>query len=468
MFENAKWIAKNNSINMLPAPLIRKGITVCKDIKSAKLSVCGLGYAVYNINGKTVTEDVLLTPMPPIKVIKTLKATKINDKVYDIGQNISGWAKIKTSGNVGTEITLKYAEKLNDDGSIDNEHINKFTKDDMAHCDKYILKGNGIEEWEPRFAYHGFRYVEVTNAPEDFELVGRVVNTDIATIGEFECSDEMLNKIHDASKWSTLTNYHGIPTDCPHREQNGWTGDALLSAEQALMNFDMVASYKKWLNDFKDVQRPNGQLPGIIPTSSWGYNWGSGPAWDSSLILIPYYIYNYTGDKSAIEQMWDNMELYMDYMASMAEDYIVDFGLGNWCPPPNSKICEAIVTDTAYYYANAITMAKCAKVLNNGGEEYRILAENVRDAFRAKFIKDGIVMGDCQTSIACGIYQGLYNNDEIPFTVKRLVELIDEKDGHIDCGILGTKYIFSALSDNGYADVDYKMIINPTMPSYAF
>ncbi len=599
MFEKAKWITKEYTMEERPAPLLRKTFDIDKAIKSAVLNACGLGYGVYFINGKKVTEDVLITPvtkydarllystydvsdlvktganvvgsilgngwyndlagawnyeksswrdcpklilqidivyedgskqtiisdsswkvfdspilvnhsrsgevydarceiegwcssnfddgiwgnaivcrgaggtfsqtkMPPIRIAKTLKATRISEHVFDLGQNISGWAKIKVQGTAGTKISMLYAECLNEDGTINNVEMNKFNREMMPHGDKYILKGIGIEEYEPSFAYHGFRYIHVDNIPEYFEIEGRVVHTDLDIIGNFECSDQMLNKIHSATRWSTLTNYHGFPTDCPQREQNGWTGDALVSAEQSIMNYDMLEAYRKWLDDFKDVQRPNGQIPGIVPTSNWGYNWGSGPAWDSFLILVPYYVFNITGDKSLIEQMWDNMVLYMEFMDSMAEDYIVNYGLGDWCPPKTSKVCETVVTDTAYYYKNAQTMAICAELIGKDGSKYIELAKNIKKAFRDRFIKAGIVLGDNQTSIACGIYQGLYNEDEVPNAAKRLAELVREKDYHIDCGILGTKYIFSALSDNGYADLAYKMVVNPTMPSYAY
>lgn len=599
MFEKAKWIAGQNDINTASSPIFRKNIFIEKEVKSATLNVCGLGYGIYYLNGKKVTEDVLITPLTrfdkrvlysvfdakplldvgencigvvlgngwyndiattwdydkaswrhhpklvfqldvtytdgtedsfvsnsswkcfdgpivynhvrcgeiydarlevdgwnyvgfddnswtnayvcrspggvlepakhnPIRVIKTLQAKSKIGNVYDFGQNISGWVRIKTNGERGTEVFLEYSERLNDDGSLNTDNINMFNHDKMKHSDMYILKGEGMEIWEPSFVYHGFRYVKVENAPDDFEIEASVVHTDLDIIGEFECSDEMLNKIHTATRWSTLTNYHGIPTDCPHREQNGWTGDAQLSAEQALMNYDIVECYKKWLIDFKDVQRPSGQLPGIIPSAGWGYNWGSGPAWDSSVILIPYYIYYYTGDKSAIEQMWDNMKLYMVYLESMSEDYTVNFGLGDWLPPPNAKICPVEVTDTAYYYVNAKTMAECAKVLGEDSKAYEELAIKIRSAFRSKFIKNGVVKGHCQTSIACGIYQGLYEEEEIPAAAAYLAKLVEEKDYHIDCGILGAKYIFSALSENGYADVIYKMVVNPIMPSYAY
>jgi len=467
-------IVSNSSWKTADGPIIYNHVR-CGELYDARMEIAGWNEVDFDDNlwrnafvcrgAGGVFEPVII---PPIRIVKTLSVKSKIGNVYDFGQNISGWVKIRVKGKRGSEIKIKYSERLNADGSIDTENINMFNFDELKHTDIYILKGEGTEEWEPSFVYHGFRYVEVLNATDDFEIEARVVHTDINIIGEFECSDDMLNKIHNAARWSTLTNYHGIPTDCPHREQNGWTGDALLSAEQALMNYDIAQCYKKWLRDFKDVQRPNGQLPGIIPTSAWGYNWGSGPAWDSAIILIPYYIYFYTGDKSAIEDMWDNMKLYMAYLDSMSEDDIVNFGLGDWCSPENAKVCSSDVTDTAYYYVDAKIMAYCAKALGRESKSFEELAAKIKKAFRERFINDGIVEGDCQTSIACGIYQGLYEPKEIPAAAAYLAKLVEEKDYHIDCGILGTKYIFTALSDNGYADIAYKMVVNPTMPSYAY
>lgn len=405
--------------------------------------------------------------LPPIRIIRVLTPRDLGGGVYDFGENISGWAKIKGSAPSGHEVSLHYSE-LYRNGDIDNEEITKFIKGELKHCDKYIFKGKGREVWEPRFSYHGFRYVKVENAPSDFEITACVLHTDLETIGEFECSDDMLNRIHEAARRSTLTNYHSIPTDCPHREQNGWTGDALLSCEQSLYNFNMISAYKKWLNDFKDVQRPNGQLPGIIPTSNWGYNWGSGPAWDSALIQIPWHVYEFTGDSSLILDMWENMKRYMGYLYSMQEDWMVDFGLGDWEAPVDTIPCPTKVTDTAYYYADAKIMEKCAKVLGEDPGPWEVLSENIRRAFRENLIKDGIVLGNCQTSLACGIYQGLYNPEEIPLAAEKLAELVKKNGYHIDCGILGTKYIFSALSENGYGEVAYQMVINPEYPSYAY
>ena len=600
MFQGAKWIAANSNIKEIqPAPLFRKTFILEKAVKSASLYVCGLGLGCYYLNGKSVTEDVMLTPIskydtrvyynvfnvkellkegenvlgcilgngwyfvtyhrwdyyipqwrshpklllrlevayqdgtmyevvsdsswktaesaiiynedkrgeifdarlyderwnragfddsswknaficrgpggllyemnfPPIRITKTFKAKRISEHVYDIGQNISGWVRIAVRGKRGTEITLRYAELLHKDGTIAPEQLNTIVGS-ATHCDKYILSGDGMESWAPRFVYHGFRYVEIIGAPEEISITGEAVHTDLEEIGEFSCGDEMLNKIHRAARWSTLSNMHGIPTDCPQREQNGWTGDTLMSADQMFLNFEVTSFFKKFLLDIRDTQRPNGQICCIAPTSGWGYNWGSGPAWDSILIQLPYLIYHYTGDKSAIEEMWSSMALYMEFMDSMAEeDYSVCFGLGDWCAPSGADVCPTVITDTAYYYADNRVMARCAAILKKDGSRYEKRAEEIRKRFREKYIADDFQLGNNTTAIACAIYNGLYEEQEKQSAAKRLSDILEENGFHINCGILGIKYLYTALSDYGYARTAYKITVNPSQPSYAW
>lgn len=407
--------------------------------------------------------------LPPVRVIKTLRAKPLGGGIYDFGENTSGWAQIAAAGECGREITVRYAEKLNRSGDdIDNGKIGRYMHGSLRNCDRYIMRGSGREVWHPRFVFHGFRYVKVENAPPVFEICAKVLHADLPVIGEFECSDALLNRIHQAVRRSTLSNMHSIPTDCPHREQNGWTEDALASAQQSLMNYDMKSFYAKWLDDFRDVQRPSGQLPGIVPTSSWGYEWGGGPSGDSALIQIPYEVFRITGDDFLIRRMWDCMCRYLRFMESMAENWIVDYGLGDWNPPKGANVCPSAVTDTALFYADACVMARCAERLGYGASSYRELAEHVRRAFRKCFLHDGVVQGDSQTGMACAIYLRLYDPCELPAAAAHLNRLVEENGCHIDCGLLGTKFIFGALSENGYAETAYRMVTNPTMPSYAW
>ncbi len=407
------------------------------------------------------------TDFPPIRVTERFKGIRISENVYDIGQNISGWVKIKVRGERGSEVRIRYSERIHKDGSIAPEQLNTIAGSE-THTDKYILKGEGTEEWAPRFVYHGFRYAEITGTAEIIEVTGEVVCTDIKRTGSFKCSDDMLNKIHHASVWSTRTNIQGIITDCTQREQNGWTGDALLSAEQTFINFDASDIYKKWLRDICDTQRPNGQICCLAPTSGWGYNWGSGPAWDSALILIPYYIYSIKGDKSALLDVWDNMVLYMEFMESMSEKNEVCFGLGDWCAPEGVKVCPTVITDTAYFYTDNKVMARSAELIGKDGTLYKRRAEEIKNSFREKYIKKNFYLGDDTTAIACAIYQDLYTEDEKAVAAKRLNELYANGGYHINCGILGVKYLFTALSEYGYAETAYKMTVNKEYPSYAY
>ena len=407
------------------------------------------------------------TDFPPIRVIKRLKAVKISDGVYDVGQNISGWVRIEVKGKRGAEVTIRYTEMLNDDGSIAPERLNPIAGS-ATHTDKYILCGNGTGKWSPRFAYHGFRYAEITGDFDSIDVVGEVVHSAVEAIGHFECSNDMLNKIHNASVQSTLTNIQSVITNCPQREQNGWTDDTLLSAERSLMNFDMTAVYKKQLVDICDTQRPNGQICCIAPTGGWGYNWGSGPAWDSALILIPYHIYFYTGDKSVLANVWDNMKAYMRFIESMSANDEVCFGLGDWCALKGAEVCPTVITDTAYFYVDNKIMAECVEILGEDGAKYKKRAAEIKNSFREKYIKNDFYLGNNTTAIACAIYQGLYDEAEKSKAARRLNELYIKGGFRIDCGILGIKYLFTALSKYGYDETAYKLVTNTKCPSYAY
>ena len=422
-----------------------------------------------------------MTPIRVTDTIEPVKVKRLNSKsfVYDLEQNISGWAKIRVAGHAGTKITMKYAEVLNLDGTVDQSHIGKFIKSGQFQTDSYILKGEGIEEWEPRFTYHGFRYIQVQvtgclKAPEIEEVVGRVVHTDFEKAGDFSCSNELLNKIQSCVKWSTLTNFHGIPTDCPQREKMGWTGDAHLSSEQTMLNFYSPTAYIKWLRDFIDAQRPNGHIPGTIPTASFGYNWGSGPAWDSALFLIPWYLYLYYGDSCLFFELYNCMKKYLSFLNTMANNYIVDYGLGDWNPPVGGNFdhkCPVEVTDTAYYYTDALILSKIARLLGKTEDEkiYIELADNIRKQFCKKFYNKatGGIKSNCQTSQACGLYHdGLLSDDKRSLVCDRLVELVKQYNNHVDCGILGTKYLLRVLTDMSEASLAYSIATQTTFPSW--
>lgn len=413
--------------------------------------------------------ELLKNYTEPIRRIKTIVPKEIAAGIYDVGINTTGWVRIKVRGKRGAKVRISYAERITAEKKPDNKAESIFISDvQRKPGDEYILKGEDVEIWEPRFVYHGFSYFELSGDYDEIEPTVIVVHTALKRTGEFSCSDDMLNKIHNASVNSTCSNIVSIPTDCPQREQMGWTGDVAVSAEQTLRNFAAENIYKRWMRDMKDVQRKNGQLPVTVPLTPWRWRWFGGPPWDAAFFVVPYQIYKITNDKEVIEENFDAMVHYLDFVYTMSEDYIISFFFGDHCAPEDCKPCGVDLIATAYYYTIAKIVSECAEIIGRDSTPYIELAENIRNSFRRHFIENGKIKYDCQAAYACAIYHGLYDEEEIPGAINRLIELIEEKHQHFDTGILGTKAMFSVLSENGQAELLYKMVTNPTMPSYAY
>jgi len=414
---------------------------------------------------------------PACKVVETIAPVGMQEVragvvVFDLGQNIAGWAQLRVSGPAGAEVTLRYAERLADDGDIDQGNIDRFIKEGDCQTDRYILKGGAEEIWEPRFTYHGFQYVQVSGLPGEptlDTLRGCVVQTAFDQIGTFECSDETLNRLQECTLWAYRGNFVGIPTDCPHREKNGWTGDAQLAAETGLLNFDAAAAYGQWIETIVDAQRPSGQLPGIVPSAGWGYNWGSGPAWDSALLLIPWYVYLYTGDRTTIEQHYESMKRYVDFCSRMATGHILSFGLGDWCHIDSDRIPPPSLTSTGYYYCHVRLLATFAQLTDRSAdhERYSELAREIKDAFNQRFYQgDGIYASGEQTALACAVYQELVEDAEREAVVAKLAAAVEGSGCRPDFGILGAKYVPRVLAENGHVELAYRLITQPEYPGW--
>lgn len=418
--------------------------------------------------------------MPPCKVMETLPsieqwAPKERITVYNFAKNITGWARIQVTGESGAQVTIRYGERLSAERRVDQEHISKHTNvsPENFQTDRYILKGGTTEIWEPRFTYHGFQYaeVEISGNAQIEKIEAQVVYTGFDQIGKFSCSNEAVNRLQEITLRSYVGNFTAIPTDCPHREKNGWTGDAHLACETGLHNFDAGIAYNQWIDNFADVQRPSGQLPGIVPSAGWGFNWGSGPAWDSAFLLIPWYVYLYTGDRSAIETHYESMRRYVDYCTGMATENIVSFGLGDWCHVDGARKTDVALTSTGYYYKNATLISQFAAITGRTGdkEHYANLVLEIRKSFNNRFYKgDGIYAKGEQTALACALYQDLVPDSEKSKVVSRLVESVNATGGKPDFGILGAKYVPRALADHGHVDLAYRLITQPDFPGWMY
>jgi len=410
------------------------------------------------------------------KIVPVKKWKSSNGWIFDFGVNIAGYVSFKMTASAGTTISLRYAEKLNG-LEIDQSNINCFISGNMPFSmDKYTFKGSGEEEWKPEFIYHGFQYVEVTGIENEIPmsaLNAYFVHTDLPQKGEFSCSDSLLNWIYEAGIRAFLSNWHGIPEDCPHREKNGWTGDSALSCNYAVTLFEMKESYKKWLIDICDAQRDTGQLPGIVPTSGWGYNDANGPAWDCALFFLPFALYQETGDAECLHLIYQAGKKYLRYAEYQRKNGLVCYGLSDWCPPTdvaNLRIMSNELSDSCYYYKMQLIMAEICRLKGKESEVFRYAkaAEETKIAIRNKYVKDDHVDNDGQGALAIVLDFKIVEGEQAERIARRLVDTLRKDEYVCKVGILGIKALFNALSAFGYTEDVYRALSRKEYPSYGY
>jgi alpha-L-rhamnosidase len=296
------------------------------------------------------------------------------------------------------------------------------------------------------------------------------MHSDVPALGKVHTSNPTINKIWKATNNSYLSNLFGYPTDCPQREKNGWTGDAHITSETGLYNFDGITIYEKWLGDHRDEQRPDGVLPAIIPTAGWGYHWANGPDWTSTIGIIPWNIYLFYGDTKILEDNYENLKLYVDHLDEISPDGLTSWGLGDWVPVKSKSPVE--YTSSTYFFIDASILAKTAKILGNESDyqKYAQLADKVKNAINNKYLnkEKGMYGSGLQTELSIALYWGLVPEDLIPIVAENLAKRVEADNFHIDVGLLGTKSILNALSENGYADIAYKVVSQETYPSWGW
>ncbi len=420
----------------------------------------------------------VLHPIRNVEEIVPVSVQKVNNQksIFDLGRNISGVSRIQVKGDKGTTIRLKHGEFLDKDGNVDQSNIDihyRPTDDqDPFQTDIYILNGEGLETFAPHFNYKGFQYVEVTSdRPVEIEsLTGIFMHSDVPAVGEISSSNTTLNKIWKATNNSYLSNLFGYPTDCPQREKNGWTGDAHIASETGLYNFDGITIYEKWLADHRDEQQPDGVLPSIIPTGGWGYEWGNGPDWTSTIAIIPWNIYLFYGDSKLLTDCYPNIKLYVDHITSISPDGLTEWGLGDWVPVKSKTPKE--FTSSIYYFVDATILAKAAKIMKNEADykTYSDLAAKIANAINAKYLNQetGIYGSGFQTELSAPLFWGVVPENMKAKVAESLANRVIADDKHIDVGLLGSKTILNALSENGYADLAYEVAAQETFPSWGY
>ena len=414
----------------------------------------------------------------PITVRQELKPKNIwcenGAYIYDFGINTAGVCRLTINAQRKQIIKLTYGEILKDGkffiGTTTFDHcIKTYYQSDTYICEE------GMNIWEPLFTYHGFRYVKVegisSRQADENLLTYLVFNTDLKSKGNFNCGNETLNALHSMALNSTLSNFHHFPTDCPQREKNGWTADAALSASHTLLYFEPTNNYKQWLFDICRAQKESGEIPGIIPTWGWGFEWGNGPAWDSVITEIPYQIWQKRNDLSAFEICKESILKYINYLETRKDKKgLLSIGLGDWCAPANERRAPLLLTDSIEAFDISDKAAKMFSAINENKNAAfcRRFADNMRQNIRKHlFNKETCIFeGSSQTSQAMGIYYGITDENEKSKAFDALLEIIRLDDCHIASGVLGARVLFHVLAEMGEIDTAIRIITNPSAPSY--
>lgn len=398
--------------------------------------------------------------------------------LYDFGVNTAGIFRLKINGNKGQKIFIQFCEHILSNGKVTYKNTGSFYPDGYGQTSYYVCSGDGTEIFEPDFCYIGYRYAVVFGLePEqikDDTLVLLKANSDLKERAAFTCSDEVMNKLGEISRVSDLANFYYFPTDCPHREKNGWTGDAAVSAEHVLLSFTAEKSYIEWLRNICKSQKQNGSLPGIVPTGGWGFDWGNGPAWDNVLTELCWQIYRMRGDLEPAKECAESILRYLSYISGKRRpDGLIAIGLGDWLQPlkgAGDPTAPLYITDSVICVYICKKAADLFKALNYPLHyNFAIdLYNSFRDAVRNNCIDFSTmtVRSHCQTAQSICIYYGIFNDSEKFAASKVLVDLVHEKNDHFDCGMIGIRTLFHVLSDCGESELAYKMITREDFPSY--
>jgi len=431
------------------------------------------------------------TPLPPIRpigAIKPVKRTQPTPGVYviDFGRNFTGLVRMRVRGPAGTRVKLRYGELLHDDGTVNvmtgvcgqikRAGVGGPGAPDVAEqADGYILRGDGEEQYMPRFTFHGFRYVEIHGYPgepalEDF--VGLPLACDLEPVGRFACSNDLFNDIEQMVRRTFLANVMGVQSDCPHRERFGYGGDIVATAEAYLLHYDMATFYAKTVVDFSDAVRSNGGLTETAPhtgISAGGFGERSGPiGWGLAHPLLLRELYRYYGDRRLIEGHYEVARGWVELIRRQAPEHVVRRGIGDH---------EAIVrtpngiTGTAFYYHTVTLVSEMAAILGREREaaEYRQLAQDIRRRFMEEFVKgSGRLEPETQTAYALALYHGLAPREQTEAFVATLAARVRENDQRLTTGIFGTKYLLDMLSQHGQAPLAYRLVDHKDWPGWGF
>ena len=424
--------------------------------------------------------------MDPIRVTDTLKPVAMKEGqrgvfIYDFGQNMVGWCRLKVSGPRGTQVSLRFAETVKPDGTLYLDNIRGAKVTDL-----FTLKGGGTEVWEPRFTYHGFRFVELKGFPGHPTLAaleGRVVNDDLESAGEFTCSQPMINRIYRNIRWGVRGNYRSIPTDCPQRdERQGWLGDRSAESKGESYLFRNGLLYAKWVQDMADAQKDNGSVSDVCPAYWALYN--DNVTWPSSLVIIPGALVDQFDDTATLARLYPSMAKWIAHMSGYITNNLMPRDTyGDWCVPPEdpklihsqdpARKTAGPILGTTYFYHCLRLMARYAAILGKADDidGFNALADKLKSGLNEKFLnrEAGQYDNGAQTTSVLPLAFGMVPDDQRARVFQHLVEKITrETKGHIGIGLVGGQWLNGVLTDNGRPDLSYTFATNTTYPSWGY
>ena len=446
------------------------------EVYDARLEMPGWSQAGFDqsswspiVTGASLKPLLQAYPGVPVRAVKELPAVKVSEPtpgtyVFDLGQNFSGWARLKVNGQAGDEVTMIFAEMLKDDGTAYTINLRS-----ARAVDTYVLKGGGEEVWEPRFTFHGFRYVQVTGLkekPTADTITGIVLYSDSPESSSFECSNPMVNKIQENIVWGQRSNYLEVPTDCPQRDERlGWTGDTQVFIRTGCYNQDVSEFFTKWMVDLMDTQNRQGLFGNQAPV----FHGHGAAAWACAGIICPWTIYKVYGDTRMIETHYDAMVRYMDACGKDGLGGRKVHTWGDWLAPGGRPPTEFI--SAAYHAYTTSLMAEMAVALGkiDDATKYNKQFQDIRAHFQKTFVKaDGKIGRELQTAYCMALSFDLLTAAQRKQAEAHLIERIKADNYHLTSGFLGIPILLPTLTDMGRSDIAYRMIQNTTYPSWGY
>ncbi|HET8830325.1 MAG TPA: family 78 glycoside hydrolase catalytic domain [Pelobium sp.] len=423
----------------------------------------------------------------PLKVLQSFETKKITEisegrTSYDLGQNFSGIISLKVKGNAGDTIRIYPSELTNKDFTANQKASGR------PYYFQYILKGKGVEEWQPRFSYYGFRYLEVQNLPKNsgspakiVEVKGLHTRNSAPKTGSFSSSNQLYNQTYDLIDWAIKSNMASVLTDCPHREKLGWLEQVHLMGSSINYNYQLAPMLNKAMADMRASQTENGLVPETAPEYIF-FNWGGdifrdSPEWGSSSIIVPWYAYQWYGNDEVLKENYEMMVKYLDYLQSESKDFINYKGLSDWYdlgpnPPGVSQLTPKGVTATAIWYYDLTLMQKIAQQIGKTEDiaKYQALAEKVKNAFNAKFFHNDTKQyaTGSQTANAMAVYMDLVDQKQKQAVIANLIKDIESRNNSLTAGDIGYRYVLRVLEEAGRSDIINKMNNRSDVPGYGY